>query len=82
MVQPPTTDQDRQGEAETLPGPRGDPEMVPVYAQTLLPVFCSTFQGSMVPSVKRAALGLIKKMIHYIDKDLLKSISLTEVAGQ
>ena len=35
----------------------------------------------MVPSVKRAALGLVKKMIHYIDKDLLQSISLTDIAG-
>ena len=29
-------------------GPRGDPEMVPVYVDTLLLMFCQTFQSSMV----------------------------------
>ena len=36
----------------------------------------------MIPSVKRAALGLIKKMVHYMDNTLLESISLTEIAGK
>ena len=55
--------------------------MVPVYVSTLLPVFCHTFHSSMIPSVKRACLGLIKKIVHYMDKDLLEATSNTDVAG-
>ena len=55
--------------------------MVPVYVSTLLPVFCNTFQTSMIPSVKKAALGLVKKIVHYMDRDLLQSISQTDIAG-
>jgi len=62
-------------------GPRGDPEMVPVYVSTLLPVFCHTFHSSMIPSVKRASLGLVKKMVHCMNNDLLHSISITSVGG-
>ena len=63
-------------------GPRGDPEMVPLYVDTLLPMFCKTFQSSMVVSIKRASLGLIKKLLHYLDNDILESISKKEVAGE
>ena len=55
--------------------------MVPVYVDTLLPMFCQTFQASMVASVKRAALGLIKKMLHYLDAGMMENISKKEVAG-
>ena len=52
--------------------------MVPTYVDILLPMFCQTFQSSMVASVKRASLGLIKKMLHYLDSDRMKKISLKE----
>ncbi|XP_063240551.1 E3 ubiquitin-protein ligase HECTD1 isoform X2 [Bacillus rossius redtenbacheri] len=51
--------------------PRGDPEMAPVYLGRLLPVFCNTFQSTMLPSVRKASLSLIKKMVHYIHPSLL-----------
>jgi len=69
-----------QGQQEQ--GPRGDPEMVPVYVDTLLPVFCHTFQSTMIASVKRASLGLIKKMLHYLDSDMLEKISNKDVGGE
>lgn len=51
--------------------PRGDPEMIPEYVKTLLPMFCQTYQSTMIQSVKRSSLGLIKKMVHYMNGDLL-----------
>ena len=44
-------------------GPKGDPEMVPVYVKSLLPLFCKTYQSTMITSVKKSSLNLIKKMI-------------------
>ncbi|XP_050310432.1 E3 ubiquitin-protein ligase Ufd4 [Anthonomus grandis grandis] len=63
-----------ESEAEENPEPKGDPEMAPIYLQRLLPTFCSTFQLTMLPSVRKASLGLIKKMIHYIQADLLEQL--------
>ncbi|XP_012283753.1 E3 ubiquitin-protein ligase HECTD1 isoform X2 [Orussus abietinus] len=51
--------------------PRGDPEMAPVYLGRLLPVFCATFQSTMLPSVRKASLSLVRKMVHYIQPELL-----------
>ncbi|CAG9766512.1 unnamed protein product [Ceutorhynchus assimilis] len=59
--------------------PKGDPEMAPVYLQRLLPIFCSTFQQTMLPSVRKASLGLIKKMIHYIQSNLLQDLCFIEL---
>ncbi len=73
-----------QEDAASLPPPapaRGDPEMVERYVCSLLPVFCSTFTATMIPSVKRAALGLVKKLVHYMDGPTLDSVSRAEVAG-
>ena len=61
---------------------RGDPEMVPRYTQSLLPVFCHTFQSTMIPSVKRASLGLIRKMLHYLQPVVLEQVSSTEVGQE
>ncbi|KAK9885691.1 hypothetical protein WA026_012456 [Henosepilachna vigintioctopunctata] len=55
--------------------PKGDPEMAPVYLERLLPVFCMTFQSTMLASVRKASLGLIKKMIHYAQPDLLENMN-------
>lgn len=68
-------DKDRQRRSESdneeQIEPRGDPEMAPLYLRRLLPVFCTTFQSTMLASVRKASLGLIKKMIHYIQPSLL-----------
>ncbi|CAH0382752.1 unnamed protein product [Bemisia tabaci] len=58
-------------EPEDTNEPKGDPEMAPVYLGRLLPVFCETFQSTMLPSVRKASLTLIKKMVHYIQPSLL-----------
>ncbi|XP_073824556.1 ubiquitin fusion-degradation 4-like isoform X2 [Musca autumnalis] len=54
--------------------PRGDPEMAPVYLKLFLPMFCRTFQGTMLSSVRRASLGLIKKMVQYANPQVLKGL--------
>ncbi|XP_011189869.2 E3 ubiquitin-protein ligase Ufd4 isoform X3 [Zeugodacus cucurbitae] len=54
--------------------PRGDPEMAPIYLKLFLPVFCRTFQGTMLGSVRRASLGLIKKMVQYAQSGVLKGL--------
>lgn len=36
---------------------KGDPEMAPLYVKRLLPVFCNTFQSTMLASVRKASLG-------------------------
>ncbi|XP_030767252.1 E3 ubiquitin-protein ligase Ufd4 isoform X3 [Sitophilus oryzae] len=71
----------RKSESETEESiePKGDPEMAPVYLQRLLPVFCSTFQSTMLASVRKASLGLIKKMIHYIQPNLLEELCAMEI---
>lgn len=58
-------------EPEDSGEPKGDPEMAPVYLRRLLPVFCNTFQSTMLASVRKASLSLIKKMVHYIHPSLL-----------
>ncbi|CAO1338887.1 unnamed protein product [Diamesa serratosioi] len=54
--------------------PRGDPEMAPVYLKFFLPVFSKTFQSTMLASVRRSSLGLIKKMIQYVHADVLVAL--------
>lgn len=58
--------------------PKGDPDMAPVYLRRLLPVFCHTFQSSMIISVRKASLTIIKKMVHYTQPSLLASMSPQE----
>ncbi|XP_071056058.1 E3 ubiquitin-protein ligase Ufd4 isoform X3 [Onthophagus taurus] len=65
-------------EPEDCLEPKGDPEMAPIYLRRLLPVFCATFQATMLPSVRKASLGLIKKMIHCIQPSLLEELCSPE----
>lgn len=37
--------------------PRGDAEMAPVYLRFFLPIFCKTFQSTMLSSIRRSSLG-------------------------
>lgn len=62
--------------------PRGDPEMAPVYLRALLPVFCQAFQASMLGSVRRGSLALIRKMVHYIQSNQLVELCNPEVSHQ
>ncbi|KAJ8975323.1 hypothetical protein NQ317_008309 [Molorchus minor] len=75
-------DRARKSESDTEDTiePRGDPEMAPIYLQRLLPVFCTTFQMTMLPSVRKASLGLIRKMIHYIQPNLLEELCSMEMS--
>ncbi|KAM8833425.1 LOW QUALITY PROTEIN: E3 ubiquitin-protein ligase HECTD1 [Synchiropus picturatus] len=59
--------------------PRGDPEMAPIYLKRLLPVFAQTFQQTMLPSIRKASLALIRKMVHYSSEVLLKEVCDSEV---
>ncbi|KAK7477746.1 hypothetical protein BaRGS_00031034 [Batillaria attramentaria] len=73
--------------------PKGDPEMAPTYVQRLLPVFTDVFHASMLASVRKASLSLVRKMVHYMDAALLMEMcgpefsspyfasSMTEVLG-
>lgn len=74
-------DKARKSESDTDENlePKGDPEMAPVYLKRLLPIFCGTFQSTMLPSVRKASLGLIKKMIHYIQPNLLHETCSMEI---
>ncbi|XP_044007994.1 E3 ubiquitin-protein ligase HECTD1 isoform X1 [Aphidius gifuensis] len=62
---------DNNNDIDNFTEPKGDPEMAPVYLKRLLPVFCSTFQSTMLSSVRKSSLSLIRKMVHYIQSDLL-----------
>ena len=54
--------------------PKGDPEMVPCYVRSLLPIFCQTYQSTMIQSVKKSSLGLLKKILIYMDSSLLAEV--------
>lgn len=41
--------------------PRGDPEMAPVYLKFFLPIFCRTFQSTMLASVRKSSLGELRQ---------------------
>ncbi|KAK8764151.1 hypothetical protein V5799_033241 [Amblyomma americanum] len=66
------------GEPEDDGEPKGDPEMAPVYLRRLLPVFCLTFQHTLIRSVRKSSLNLIRKMLHYIQPSLLNDMGNIE----
>ncbi|KAM9294001.1 E3 ubiquitin-protein ligase HECTD1 isoform 2-T2 [Gastrophryne carolinensis] len=65
---------DSNREEEECSEPKGDPEMAPVYLKRLLPVFAQTFQQTMLPSIRKASLALIRKMIHFCSEALLNEV--------
>lgn len=52
---------DTKADGEESNEPRGDPEMAPIYLKFFLPVFCKTFQSTMLASVRKSSLG---KFVH------------------
>ncbi|XP_065564117.1 E3 ubiquitin-protein ligase HECTD1-like isoform X3 [Artemia franciscana] len=58
-----------------MPEPKGDPEMAPVYIRRLLPLFSNTYQSTLLQSVRRSSLNLIRKAVHYATPDLLSSLA-------
>ncbi|XP_078134070.1 E3 ubiquitin-protein ligase HECTD1 isoform X1 [Sander vitreus] len=69
---------DANKEEEEGSEPKGDPEMAPIYLRRLLPVFAQTFQQTMLPSIRKASLALIRKMVHYSSEVLLKEVCDSE----
>ncbi|XP_017295892.1 E3 ubiquitin-protein ligase HECTD1 isoform X3 [Kryptolebias marmoratus] len=65
---------DASKEEEEGSEPKGDPEMAPLYLKRLLPVFAQTFQQTMLPSIRKASLALIRKMVHYSSEVLLREV--------
>ncbi|XP_075007828.1 E3 ubiquitin-protein ligase HECTD1 isoform X11 [Calonectris borealis] len=65
---------DTNKDEEECNEPKGDPEMAPIYLKRLLPVFAQTFQQTMLPSIRKASLALIRKMIHFCSEALLKEV--------
>ena len=53
---------------------KGDLEMAPLYATRLLPVFAQTFRSSLVPSIRKATLAIMKKVIHYIPQRMMSEV--------
>ena len=54
-----------------------DPETAASYIIHLLPLFIKSYQTSMVSSVKKAVLGLTRKMIFYSTGDNLEELAKT-----
>lgn len=54
---------------------KGDPEMAPVYLKTLLPLFAKNYKDTMMPSIRKATLALMRKMIHYASQAQLEELS-------
>ena len=66
-----TVPEDMDIKAAAAPDLNGDPEIASIFLRKFLPIFCHTFQSSMVHSVKRAALSLLRKVLHYSPATLL-----------
>lgn len=59
---------------ELPPEMRGDPEMVPVYLKSLLPIFCQLYLNTMIRTVRKSTLNLIRKMIHLVEPDQMNQL--------
>ncbi|PVD26171.1 hypothetical protein C0Q70_13840 [Pomacea canaliculata] len=69
-------EENNEAEKSETSEPKGDPEMAPIYVRQLLPIFTDVFHSSMLASVRKASLSLVRKMVHYMDASLL-----TEMCG-
>lgn len=48
-----------------------EPKLVNDYIKKLLPIFCSTFQSSMIRQVKKSSLNIIRKIVFYMSREQL-----------
>nr|CAB3252456.1 E3 ubiquitin-protein ligase HECTD1 [Phallusia mammillata] len=54
---------------------KGDPQMVPVYLQKLMPLFINTYQLAVSPTVSIAVLGLLRKTAKYATSQQLSDVA-------
>lgn len=54
-----------------------EPELVYDYIKKLLPIFCHTYQSSMIRQVKKSGLSLIRKIVFYMSKEQLVDLNQT-----
>ena len=66
-----TKKNEEPAEEPTEPVVKGDREMAPLYVKRLLPVFAQTFKSSLVPSIRKATLAIMKKVIHFIPIEMM-----------
>ena len=67
-----TSAEEKKEEPEEV---KGDPEMAPVYLKNLLPLFAKNYKETMMPSIRKATLALMRKMIHYASQAQLEELS-------
>lgn len=60
--------------SEIPPEMRGDREMIPTYLRRLIPTFCRLFLNTMIRNVRKSALNLTKKLVHYADAEQLLKV--------
>lgn len=59
-----------------------EPELVNIYINKLLPIFCNTYQNSMIHQVKKSSLSLIRKIISYMNREQLIELNKTSICSQ
>ncbi|XP_068683255.1 E3 ubiquitin-protein ligase HECTD1-like isoform X4 [Montipora foliosa] len=67
-----TNTEEKKEEAEDV---KGDAEMAPIYLKNLLPLFAKNYKETMMPSIRKATLALMRKMIHYASQAQLEDLS-------
>jgi len=67
-----TSAEEKKEEPEEV---KGDPEMAPIYLKNLLPLFAKNYKETMMPSIRKATLALMRKMIHYASQAQLEELS-------
>ena len=69
------------GSADEPPDPTimalNEPELVYEYIRNLLPIFCHTYQSSMIRQVKKSGLSLIRKIVFYMNREQLVDLNKT-----
>ena len=68
----PANTEEKKEEPEDV---KGDPEMAPIYLKNLLPLFAKNYKETMMPSIRKATLALMRKMIHYSSQAQLEELS-------
>jgi len=66
---------EEQSTSDITPEIRGDAEMIPIYLKRLLPIFCRLFLSTMVRTVRKSCLSIMRKMIHYANPQQISEIT-------